>query len=69
MKIPGFTAQASLGKTKEHYDLTSGTTVAAGKIVPQGFINTPNGDLVYCYNEGGFSGCFTVMHHHAYTLM
>jgi|HubBroStandDraft_2_1064218.scaffolds.fasta_scaffold655056_2 hypothetical protein len=34
-----------------------------GKVVPQGFIVTPGGDVYYCYNEGGFSGCFKIGHH------
>lgn len=69
MTIPGFTAEASLAKTMQHYVLASGAAAEAGRVLPQGLFVSPNGDLIYCYNEGGFSGCFTVRRHIAYTLM
>jgi hypothetical protein len=60
MRLPEFTAEASLGKIEEPYISTSGTTAEAGRILPQGYVHTPGGGLIYCYNEGGFSGCFTI---------
>jgi len=60
MRLPEFTAEASLGKIREGYLLASKALAATGSVVPQGLWVTPWGDIVYCYNEGGFSGCFTI---------
>jgi len=60
MRLPNFTAEASLGETKKQYTLCSRIEAEAGKVVPQGYILSPNGDLWYCYDEGGFSGCFQI---------
>ncbi len=35
MTTPGFTAEASLGKTRERYILTSGTAVETESVLPQ----------------------------------
>ncbi len=67
MSMPGFTAETSLGNIMRSYILTSRAQAETGGVAPQGLIVTPWGDLVYCYNEGGFSGCFTI-HRHSYTL-
>jgi hypothetical protein len=58
MRMPGFTAEASLAKTKQHYALAAAPRADAGRVVPQGlFVNPTNHHLIYCYDEGGFSGC------------
>ena len=67
MIIPGFTAETSLGKVMGSYVLTPGAQAETGGVAPQGLWVTPWGDLIFCYNEGGFSGCFTI-HKHSYTL-
>ncbi len=45
MKIPGFSAEASLGKTTERYGLTLEQKARFGEVHPQGL-------TVHCY-EGG----------------
>jgi hypothetical protein len=57
MGMPGFTAEASLAKTEQHYANAAGASASsAGQVLPQGlYVN--NGHLWYCYDEGGFSGC------------
>jgi len=60
MTIPGFTAEASLGTPKEDYALTTAATRKTGMVLPQGYVHTPGGDTYYCYNEGGYSGCFKI---------
>ncbi len=62
MSIPAFTAEASLGKPTESYVLRSDAPATTGKVEPQGLWVTQWGDIIYCYNEGGFSGCTTVGH-------
>jgi hypothetical protein len=48
MRMPGFTAEYSLGKTKHHYVLTPGAA-ASGKVVPQGlWVNPITNHLIYC---------------------
>lgn len=62
MGIPGFTAEASLGKIKGSYALTSEAPAETGKILPQGTLVRQTGDgvdIIHCYDEGGFSGCWT----------
>lgn len=66
MSMPGFTAETSLGKMRDSYVLTTEARAETGRVLPQGFHVTPNGDLIFCYNEGGISGCFTI-HRHVYT--
>jgi len=62
MATPGFTAESSLGKTKDAFALA--TTFAAGNaaIVPQGyFCRSDEGGTTctFCWDEGGLSGCIT----------
>jgi len=35
MRLPQFTAEASLAKTKQHYVLSSGTTASSATVLPQ----------------------------------
>ena len=35
MRLPKFTAEASLGKTRGHYVLTSGAAAESGRVLPQ----------------------------------
>jgi hypothetical protein len=57
MSMPGFTAEASLAKAEQHYSHAAGAGAAeAGMVRPQG-LSVRNGHLIYCYDEGGFSGC------------
>ncbi|HEV2177601.1 MAG TPA: hypothetical protein VGW33_10445 [Terriglobia bacterium] len=67
MSAPGFTAEASLGKIRENYVPTSRTQAETGGVQPQGIWVTQWGDIIYCYDEGGFSGCTTVGHIHRFT--
>ena len=53
MRLPEFTAEASLGKTRESYILTSGTEAEAGRVLPQAVIS-------HCWTADGYSGCFTL---------
>lgn len=61
MSIPGFTAEASLGKIRESYALTLGLTAETGKVLPQLFcLPDEGGTTCYqCWDEGGFSGCIS----------
>jgi hypothetical protein len=69
-RMPGYTAEASLTKTKQHYSLAPAATADAERVIPQGlFINPTNGHLIYCYDEGGFSGCVDLGYRGPITLM
>jgi hypothetical protein len=61
MITPGFTAESSLGKTKDSYALTLNHAAASGRVVPQLFcLPNEGGTTCYqCWNEGGFSGCYS----------
>ena len=70
LRTPGFTAEASLAKTAQHYGLGPAGTAGAGRVIPQGlFVNPGNGHLIYCYDEGGFSGCVDLGYRGPFTLM
>jgi len=67
MNTPGFTAEASLNRTRESYRPTAGTATESGKVLPQGYYVRQTGDgfdIVIC--EPGY-GC-TVFHHKNITL-
>ncbi len=55
MTIPGFTAEVSLGKTRQSYVLTSGTAVGIESVLPQLSVGTdlPTSRIVciggHCY--------------------
>jgi hypothetical protein len=68
MRMPGFTAEASLAE-KLHYLLAVKPAAEGGKVVPQGLYVNGAGHLIYCYNEGGFSGCIDFGRVGARTLM
>jgi hypothetical protein len=60
MSIPGFTAEASLGKIKEGYALTQERAAEGGKVLPQFCISGEGGTTCYtCWDEGGYSGCIS----------
>ncbi len=68
MNIPGFTAEASFGKMMESYVLTSDAPAETGRVLPQFCRRSGDGfDCTYCWDEGGFSGCYT-NHIHIPTL-
>ena len=70
MRMPGFTAEASLVKTKQRHALAPVAAANAGRVVPQGlFVNPSNHHLIYCYDEGGFSGCVDLGYRGPITLM
>ena len=51
MTIPGFAAEASLGKTRASYNLTPGAPAETGRVLPQGYIVRQSGDgvdIIYC---------------------
>ena len=56
-QMPGFAADSSLAKSKQHYALGQTPKTDTGSVIPQGLFVGTNGHLWYCYNEGGFSGC------------
>jgi len=66
MRIPGFTAEASIENIKEGYALTLKARTKTGNVQPQGLFVNPNGDLVYCDN---YVGCIVVRHKLKHTLM
>jgi hypothetical protein len=69
MSMPGFTAEASLAKAEQHYSHAAGAGAAeAGMVRPQG-LSVRNGHLIYCYDEGGFSGCVDLGYVGPRTLM
>lgn len=45
MNIPGFTAEASLGKTKDTYELTLRHIEASGMVLPQALCYTCGFDI------------------------
>jgi hypothetical protein len=48
MRIPGFTAEASLAKTTRRYVLAARAAIA-GRVVPQGlWVNPASHHLIYC---------------------
>jgi hypothetical protein len=61
MTTPGFTAEASLNKKKDAYALTLNFAGGEGKVLPQ-FCRSDEGGTTctYCWDEGGFSGCYSV---------
>jgi hypothetical protein len=65
MTMPGFTAEASLQKTKQYYVLASGGAAEAERVLPQGFIITKNLHLIYCDENGcmdlGYKGPHYIM--------
>jgi len=65
MRLPEFTAEASLGKTSEHYSLSTDLVSESGRVQPQGLFVNPNGDLVYCDST---VGCFVVRRKRIYNL-
>ena len=60
MRLPEFTAEASLGKIGESYAVRSKALAEIGSVQPQGLYIAPEGDIVFCSNEGGVSICYTV---------
>jgi hypothetical protein len=40
MSMPGFTAEASLGKASGHYNMEMTSVSASGQVIPQGCIDT-----------------------------
>jgi hypothetical protein len=50
MRLPEFTAEASLGKIRVHYVLMSGRAAEAGRVLPQVIECDPGG---YCICRGG----------------
>jgi hypothetical protein len=55
MNIPGFTAEASLGKTRDRYILASGTSVDAGGVLPQFYRRFGNYiEIIYPDGMGGY---------------
>ena len=68
MRLPEFTAESALGRSSESYAAAPAVTSATGSIQPQGYVHTPGGGLIYCFNEGGYSGCFTIRTGHPQTL-
>lgn len=68
MRLPEFTAEASLGKKSEHFVLSSRSEAEAGRVLPQGYYVRQSGDgvdIVYC--EAGIC----ISHHvrTVYTMM
>ena len=63
MRMPGFTAEASLRQATTGY-WAEAVSLEAGRVLPQGLFVNLHGDLIYCFDEGGFSGCFTIVLHH-----
>jgi hypothetical protein len=69
LRMPGFTAEASLAKTTQHYALAPPAAADAGRVIPQGlFVNPLSGHLFFCYDEGGFSGCVDLGYRGPFTL-
>jgi hypothetical protein len=66
MRLPQFTAEASLAKTTQRYILAAGAAAETGKVIPQGYQIRYYGDggydIYYCFDEGGSGGCFRVAH-------
>jgi hypothetical protein len=52
MNMPGFTAEASLGKTRDSYVFTSGVPTETGSVLPQC-------ELIWDTSQGGWHwiGC------------
>jgi hypothetical protein len=68
MRLPEFTAEASLGKISEDYVLSLGAKEEAGRVLPQGYYvrqSRDGVDIVYC--EAGIC----ISHHvrTVYTMM
>jgi hypothetical protein len=57
MRLPQFTAEASLAKTNQHYVLTPGVAAKAGGVFPQGVIWAGGHVINYtfvleCFSDG-----------------
>ena len=58
MRIPGFTAEASLKRTSEGYRMTL-TPTTEERVVPQMFCHpTPGGGYICCQCYMGYCWCF-----------
>jgi hypothetical protein len=75
MTTPGFTAEASLGKVKETYILTSVASAETGGVVPQFCFRSPGSNYVTCGECVDIDGdgvpdvCWTYTHRLAATLI
>jgi len=57
--IPGFTGEVSLSKKPQYYRHAMRHAAEVGRVLPQALI-VRGGNLIFCYDEGGFSGCWVV---------
>jgi len=74
MSIPGFSAQASLGKVKESYMLKSRASAETGGVLPQFCFRPPGSNYVTCggcvdtNGDGVPDTCWYSTHPIAFTL-
>jgi hypothetical protein len=56
MRLPQFTAEASLGKSSKHYRLSSGTSTSSATIAPHmvfgGIHWVPTEQVLVCWSDG-----------------
>ena len=60
MRIPGFTAEASLDRTSQDYLMTL-IPATTDKVVPQWCYSHPDGSSTCCYCYWGYCWC-TIIH-------
>jgi len=74
MTVPGFTAEASLGKVKESYIFTSQLSAETGRVLPQFCFHQPGSNYVTCgecfdtNGDGVPDTCWYYTHRLAFTL-